>query len=178
MFAETIVPPKAYKFIPFVEFLGIPCLILTDLDSVSSTKGKNGRTYYKSVPVCRGETTSNETIKWWWRKSKGFSEDDKGKIPLTEITSMTADEKTKGKCHLEFQTKEQGFCGHSLEEAIRNVNRAHYELEDIETEDGIEFSGKSKTDFALDLVYECDDYTIPDYIKSGLKWLNEQKILE
>ena len=42
----------------------------------------------------------------------------------------------------------------------------------------IEFSGKSKTDFALDLVYECDDYTIPAYIKSGLKWLNEQKILE
>ena len=39
-------------------------------------------------------------------------------------------------------------------------------------------SGKSKTDFALDLVYECDDYTIPAYIKSGLKWLNEQKILE
>ena len=23
-----------------------------------------------------------------------------------------------------------------------------------------------------------DDYTIPAYIKSGLKWLNEQKILE
>ena len=168
----------AYKFIPFVEFLGIPCLILTDLDSVLGTEGKNGRTYYKSVPVYLGETTSNETIKWWWRKSKGLSEDDKGKIPITEITSMTADEKTKGKCHLEFQTKEEGLCGHSLEEAIRNVNRAHYELEDTITEDDIEFSGKSKTDFALDLVYECDNYTIPAYIKSGLKWLNEQKILE
>lgn len=168
----------AYKFIPFIEFLGIPCLILTDLDSVLGIEGKNGRTYYKSVPVYLGETTSNETIKWWLRKSKGLSEDDKGKIPITEITSMTADEKTKGKCHLEFQTKEQGLCGHSLEEAIRNVNRAHYELEDTITEDDIEFSGKSKTDFALDLVYECDDYTIPAYIKSGLKWLNEQKILE
>lgn len=168
----------AYKFIPFVEFLGIPCLILTDLDSVLGTEGKNGRTYYKSVPVSLGKTTSNETIKWWWRKIKGLSEDDKGKIPITEITSMTDDEKTKGKCHLEFQTKEQGLCGHSLEEAIRNVNRAHYELKGTITEGDIEFSGKSKTDFALDLVYECDDYTIPAYIKSGLKWLNEQKILE
>ena len=148
------------------------------MDSVLGTEGKNGRTYYKSVPVYLGETTSNETIKWWWRKSKGLSEDDKGKIPITEITSMTADEKTKGKCHLEFQTKEEGLCGHSLEEAIRNVNRAHYELEDTITEDDIEFSGKSKTAFALDLVYECDNYTIPAYIKSGLKWLNEQKILE
>ena len=168
----------AYKFIPFIEFLGIPCLILTDLDSVSGTEGKNGRIYYNSVPACRGETTSNETIKWWCRKNRGVNEDDKGKVSITEITSMTADEKTRGKCHLEFQTKEQGLCGHSLEEAIRNVNRAHYGLGDSITEDDIEFSGKSKTDFALDLVYKCDDYIIPTYIISGLKWLNNQKILE
>lgn len=30
----------AYKFIPFIEFLGIPCLILTDIDSVSGQKVK------------------------------------------------------------------------------------------------------------------------------------------
>ena len=67
--------------------------------------------------------------------------------------------------------------GRSYPEKIKHIC-AHYELEDTITEDDIEFSGKSKTDFALDLVYECDDYTIPAYIKSGLKWLNEQKILE
>ena len=55
----------AYKFIPFAEFLGIPCLILTDLDSVSGQKGENGRIYYKSVRGSCGETTSNETLKWW-----------------------------------------------------------------------------------------------------------------
>ena len=32
----------AYKFIPFIEFLGIPCLILTDVDSVLGQEGKNG----------------------------------------------------------------------------------------------------------------------------------------
>lgn len=32
----------AYKFIPFAEFLGIPCLILTDLDSVSGQKVRTG----------------------------------------------------------------------------------------------------------------------------------------
>ena len=42
----------------------------------------------------------------------------------------------------------------------------------------IEFTGKSKTDFALDLLCECPNYCVPNYIESGLKWLNNQKVLE
>jgi len=168
----------AYKFIPFAEFLGIPCLILTDLDSVSGQKGVNGRIYYKSVPVSCGETTSNETLKWWVRKIKGLSAEDNTQIALTDITSMSPADKTRCKCHIEFQTTENGLCGHSLEEAIRNVNRAHYELGDTPTEDDLEFSGKSKTDFALNLICECEDYAIPAYIKDGLVWLNDQRVLE
>lgn len=168
----------AYKFIPFIEFLGIPCLILTDIDSVSGQKGKNGQVYYKSVPVSCGETTSNETLKWWVRKNKGLSYNDKAQINLADIISMSSGDKTRGKCHIEFQTKENELCGHSLEEAIRNVNRSHYGLSDSPTEDDLEFSGKCKTDFALDLIYECTDYNIPEYIKSGLIWLNDQKVLE
>ena len=168
----------AYKFIPFAEFLGIPCLILTDLDSVSGQKGANERIYYKSVPVSCGETTSNETLKWWVRKNKGLSADDNTQITLTDITSMSPADKTRCKCHIEFQTTENGLCGHSLEEAIRNVNRAHYELGDTPAEDDLEFSGKSKTDFALNLICECEDYAIPAYIKDGLVWLNDQRVLE
>lgn len=168
----------AYKFIPFAEFLGIPCLILTDLDSVSGQVGKNGRKYYKSVPVSFGETTSNETIKWWIRKHKGLNENDKTQISISEITSMPDADKTIGKCHIEYQTSENGLCGHSLEEAIKNVNRSHYGLDDTATETDLEFDEKSKTDFSLKLIYECDDYTIPAYIRSGLVWLNDQKVLE
>lgn len=51
----------AHKFIPFVNFLGIPCLILTDLDSTLNRR---------SVPVSQGDTSSNATIKWWVRKVK------------------------------------------------------------------------------------------------------------
>lgn len=168
----------AYKFIPFAEFLGIPCLILTDLDSISGEEGKDGRKHYKSVPVCRGETTSNETIKWWVRKNKNLQDDDDTLITLDEIISMSSIDKTRNKCHIEFQTTEKGLCGHSLEEAIRNVNRAYYELDDNTTEDNLEYTGKSKTDFALDLIYKCENYTIPNYIKSGLVWLNDQRVLE
>lgn len=168
----------AYKFIPFIDFLGVPCLILTDLDSVADRKGKNGKTVRKSVVVSDGETTSNETIKWWIRKNKGLPDDDTSKIDLSEIIAMTADEKTRGKCHIEFQTTENGLCGHSLEEAIRNVNRKYYNLGNRISEKKLEFTGKSKTDFALDLICEGSDYCVPGYIKSGLKWLNDQRVLE
>ena len=173
----------AYKFIPFAEFLGIPCLILTDLDSVLGTEGKNGRKgangriYYSSVPVSRGETTSNETLKWWVRKKKEIPEDDNTQIALTDITSMSPADKTRCRCHIEFQTTENGLCGHSLEEAIRNVNRTYYGLGDTPTEDDLEFSGKKKTDFALNLICECEDYAVPAYIKNGLVWLNDQQVL-
>ena len=167
----------AYKFIPFAEFLGIPCLILTDLDSVSGQKGANGRIYYSSVPVSRGETTSNETLKWWVRKKKEIPEDDNTQIALTDITSMSPADKTRCRCHIEFQTTENGLCGHSLEEAIRNVNRTYYGLGDTPTEDDLEFSGKKKTDFALILICECEDYAVPAYIKNGLVWLNDQQVL-
>lgn len=61
----------AYKFIPFIEFLGIPCLILTDVDSVLGQEGKNRQIYYKSVPVSCGETTSNETLNGGFERIKG-----------------------------------------------------------------------------------------------------------
>lgn len=167
----------AHKFIPFIDFLGIPCLILTDLDSVADRKGKGGKIVKKSVVVSEGKTTSNETIKWWIRRNKGLP-DDTSEIDLAEIIAMTSDDKTRGKCHIEFQTTENGLCGHSLEEAIRNVNRKHYNLGNRISEKKLEFTGKSKTDFALDLIYKFSEYSVPNYIKSGLKWLNDQRVLE
>ena len=167
----------AHKFIPFIDFLGLPCLILTDLDSVKIEKGKNQKNVKKSVPVNQGETTSNETIKWWYRKKYGPLE-DRSDIELSTIMAMKESDKTLGKCHIEFQVPEYGLCGHSLEEAIRNVNRENYDLPQNITENDLEFSGKSKIDFALNLIYKCDNYVIPRYIQSGLIWLNEQKVLQ
>ncbi|GJM57598.1 hypothetical protein EROP_12910 [Erysipelotrichaceae bacterium OPF54] len=161
----------AYKFIPFMEFLNIPCLILTDLDSVAKLDGSR----YKSVPVSKGETTSNETLKWWVRKNSNKQYKASEKIPLEDITSI---DKTQGKCHIEFQCKENGLCGHSLEEAIRNVNRGYFQLDGDIKEEDLEFKGKCKTDFALELIYRNENYIIPSYIKNGLIWLNDENVLE
>lgn len=160
----------AYKFIPFADFLGLPCLILTDIDSMI-----DGRT--KAV-VSKGKTTSNATIKWWMRKIKGILQNSKDKIYLADITAATDAEKTLGKCHIEYQTSENGICGRSLEEAIMNVNRSHYGFTEPVAEEDLEFTEKSKTDFALNLICNNPNYSIPQYIKNGLIWLNRQRVLE
>lgn len=159
----------AYKFIPFVDFLGIPCLILTDIDSM-----KDGRT--KSI-VSEGKITSNATLKWWIRNLNGLADDDTTKIELKDIIGLKVDDRTYKKCHIEFQVKENGLCGRSLEEAVKNVNRIYYDLDDNISESDLAFKDKSKTDFALKLIYEYPNYVVPKYIKDGLIWLNEQKVL-
>lgn len=158
----------AYMFIPFVIFLGIPCLILTDIDSIDAERK---RTY-----VSKGKSTSNSTIKYWIKKVKSLSDDEK--IDLQDVIKLTKGEKTDGKIHIEFQTKENKLCGRSLEEAIMNVNRDYYKLKEPVTEESLKFDGNSKTDFALKLICDNPDYIIPKYIKDGLIWLNKQKVLE
>lgn len=160
----------AYKFIPFVNFLGIPCLILTDIDSMM-----DGRT---KATVGKGKTTSNATLKWWMRKIKNLPVEDTAKIKLTDIITLSDNQKTIDKCHIEYQVKENGLCGRSLEDAIMNVNRVYYNLNGTVTEGDLEFKEKSKTDFALNLICDNPDYAIPQYIKNGLVWLNNQKVLE
>lgn len=166
----------AYQFIPFIEFLDIPSLIITDLDPIAK---KDDEVHYQAVLVSQGEQTSNTTIKWWFKKVRKLDPKDKSPIPLKDIISLSPDEKTIKNYHLEFQTTENGFCGRSLEESIRNVNREFYHLTgDIQEED-LTFKGKKgKTDFALKLISENENYNIPAYIKSGLKWLNDQKVLK
>lgn len=159
----------AYKFIPFINFLGIPCLILTDIDTML-----DGRT---KATVSKGITTSNSTLKWWMRRIKGLSDDDNSQVALADIIALTVEQKTIEKCHLEFQIEENGLCGRSLEEAIMNVNRAHYELSDLTTDEKLMFEEKSKTDFALNLICNYPDYVVPQYIKNGLVWLNGQNVL-
>ena len=96
-------------------------------------------------------------------------------ISLSLINSLSIDEKTVGKIHLEFQIYENDICGRSLEEAIMNCNRDLYLKSESLSEDDIEFNGKSKTTFALDLLMKNNDYNIPQYIANGLNWLSNQK---
>jgi predicted ATP-dependent endonuclease of OLD family len=157
----------AHKFYPFLEFLGIPSLIITDIDSVGDNREK---TY-----VSEGKKSSNATINWWMRRVLNLEEGEE--IPLDKITALEDEKKTNGICHIEYQTHENGLCGRSLEEAIINANRTLYGISANPNEGDIKFGNTKKTDFALELLLEKPDYEVPTYIKSGLCWLDKQKAL-
>lgn len=158
----------AHKFCPFMDFLGIPTLLITDIDSVTASLGK--------VVVSKGVTSSNATIKWWVRRE--YNKKEKSKVPLDKIRNLPEDMKTNGLCHIEYQTDEKGLCGRSLEEAIKNANRKLYNLGTNPSEDDLEFVEDKKTDFALDLLLVKEKYNVPEYIKSGLIWLNKQRCFQ
>lgn len=118
--------------------------------------------------VSKGKITSNATLKWWMRKVKGLPENDTSKIDLSEIIALTDIQKTIGKCHIEFQVKEGGLCGRSLEEAIKNVNRKHYGLEGSDK--------KLKTEMIVDgyssfLLLDKDDKPkVALHIENEMRW--------
>ena len=170
-----------HKFQALIDFIEIPTLIITDIDSVNHNK--------KKCPVARGETTSNAAlIKWIPAKTK-----------LIDLMNASEDSKTKKSIRIAYQTTENGHCGRSFEEAFFYANfkwleENHVKLEStgVHIKKGIDWNFKkgtelnlseavyticttlSKVNFALDLVTETD-WAIPKYIVNGLKWLAVQE---
>lgn len=158
----------AYRFIPFMKFLNIPTLIITDIDSV----GDNG----KKCLVSEGIKTSNATIKHWFNDELNKRETD---YTFENIKLLDATCKTSENIHIEYQTEEEGLCGRSLEEAIKNANRELFSLGKNLEESDIGYKPSvdgSKTDFAMNLIFENSkqNYKIPKYIENGLVWLDSQ----
>ena len=163
----------AYLFFDFLEFLEIPTLIITDIDSVGEDR--------KKCVVSKGVSTSNQTIKQWLKQYLGYKEEDKARTDqkqLKLIRELTDDNKTHGKIHLAFQKEENSVCPRSLEEALINANREIYGLSEHSNEETIIFVDESKTDFALKLIIKHPDFIIPKYIQDGLIWLNKCSIYE
>lgn len=184
----------AHKFLPLLQFIEIPTLIITDIDSVKSAKTPGGKKTYKSCPVSEGDFTSNATLKHFF--TPDISPQDLLNIPAK-------DKVTESFCRIAFQIPEDSGmeCGRSFEDAFILANRRMItnaaqnedspnrdaltrELEDI-FERFENQSKKNKTDFALEIlglmlkrefldISETDSFSLPilaKYIKEGLDWL-------
>lgn len=159
----------AHLFIPLMKFLGIPTLILTDLDSAERIHQKNG-VKLKKVPVNKGTCTTNATLKFWLAQLKTYDTANMEKDNLELFLTLSDEEKTIENIHLEYQTEEQGYCARTLEDALINTNRSIYGLTTFPTEDDIENLVSKKTDFTLELLQK--NYIMPSYMVKGLCWLN------
>ena len=158
----------AFRFIPFMKFLDIPTLIITDIDSVSDDR--------KKCFVSEGKKTSNATINYWFKSILNKKETD---YTFDDIKTLDDSNKTIANTHLEYQTDENGLCGRSLEEATKNANRELFMIGKAPTESDIDYRTScdgSKTDFAMNLIFEesKQNYEVPKYIENGLIWLDSQ----
>ena len=154
----------AHLFYDFVDYLGIPTLIITDIDFVND----NGKACQKS----EARRSSNAAINKWCHDV--FQIAMTTNIPIERVLELAGDDNKRinGLRRIEFQKEEGSFHPRSLEEAIINVNR---NLFDKEPDEIIDFSEEDdkKTDFAIRLLYDpaFSNYSVPSYIKDGLIWL-------
>lgn len=163
----------AHLFRKLIEFLQLPALVITDLDSVDGTTKKK-------APVANGHASSNATLAQWLP----------GSADLPALMVAGEAEKTAGRVRVAYQVPEAAGqpCARSFEEAFVYANAAwlitnkakllatggtftHADAAAL-TADAYEIS-LPKVDFALDLLAN-EGWATPKYIREGLEWLAKQ----
>ena len=173
----------AHRFASLLEFLYIPYLVITDLDSVDPEDNRK---------VCRADgkeaVTSNASLKFFIDKPI-----IKDLAKLKQDAQILAD----GSCFVAFQ-KPTDVAGHdktpmhgrTFEETFTYQNMQLFrdeEIEGIKIPTGGDFeqeykavfervnsSSFKKTEFALDVASSKADWVTPQYIAEGLCWLEKK----
>lgn len=157
----------AHLFYDFVDYLGVPTLVITDIDFVNEDN--------KACQSNEAVRSSNGAINKWCHDVYQIAATNP--IPIDKILELEDDEAkhVNGNRRIEFQRKEGNYHPRSLEEAIMNVNRDLFGLEAYAVLDFSEF-GEKKTDFAIRLLYDSAyrNYRVPSYIQKGLIWLGQK----
>lgn len=153
----------AHRFYKLLDFLELPSLVITDIDSVNENSNK--------CKVSEGLRTSNASIKDW------FGNADLSPIDLLR---KPTDEKIIKLRRIAYQVPETGqkACGRSFEDAFMLANQDLTGIssdmdEDKETEswNKAEKLKSKKTEFALRYAIEQTEWAVPLYIREGLQWL-------
>ncbi len=159
----------AHIFFPLLDFLGLPALIITDIDTIGpvADKRRDGAT-----TVYEGVSTSNATIKKWFPNSGA-------QTPTALLAAAETDAIISGNRYLAFQVPESKgkACGRTFEDAFLLANPSVEELtltgdtkqDEVRVRDAVE--GLKKSDFALRFAVEETGWKTPRYIQRGLDWL-------
>lgn len=159
----------AHIFFPLLDFLGLPTLVITDIDAIGPVAGKSrdGATI-----VHEGTSTSNATIKNW------FS-DPAAQRPTALLAAAETDAIISGSRYLAFQVpeSEKEACGRTFEDAFLLANPSAEGLiltGDAKQDEALvreAVDGLKKSDFALRFAVEQAGWNTPRYIQRGLDWL-------
>ncbi|WP_191271883.1 ATP-dependent nuclease [Nocardiopsis terrae] len=187
----------ALRFKPLVRFLGLPVLVITDLDSVAIPEGGTRR---KACSVdTPGAVTSNQTLIQWLPRKKDIEEllktQKKGKTDEHREGSNTSWVRVAYQTRQNFRWggKTHQAAGRTFEEAMILENLEWMRIygkkvgfepdESISPEqlaqevfDFVRNPPEGKTNLALTLfdLFEESRWKTPHYIQEGLTWLNSE----
>lgn len=159
----------AYIFFPLLDFLQLPTLVITDIDTIGPVDDKERPA---AIIVQKGESTSNATIKKWFPASAD-------QHPRKLLAAAETDAIIQGNRYLAFQVPEPNTqaCGRTFEDAfaLANPSAVYITLTGKPEEDErlarLAVEREKKSDFAVRFAVKESDWTIPRYIQQGLDWL-------
>ncbi len=187
----------------FIDFTGIPTLVLTDIDS-AKVHTDMGKTSLRACAVEDGSHTTNDALNHYFGLTKSGHGTDGD---LADLIAKPAAEKSLSKASgswkptkdgaalfVAYQTEEDDYHARSYEDAFIHINRAFIK-ENLDHFRGLKHKDKfddetqcayvlardcvaKKTHFALDVIHaESEEGDIswktPSYIAEGLKWLRD-----
>ncbi len=183
---------NARAFAPFLEFIGVRTLIITDIDTTKfETNKETGKSSYNAWPVDGSTHTSNETLKYFL-KAPAKDNADKYQDWHKRLLSGEAASNDR-KIKIAYQVEENGYHARSFEDAFiaknfekiknrKNDLEGLKNVEDIDNFDGSDYYAlterilSKKSDFAGSLLYaalvEGETWKTPEYIMDGLKWIH------
>lgn len=187
----------AHRFKPLVEFLGLPTLVITDLDSV--VKPPEGGQRKSCLVSVEGAVTANQTLVQWLPKKQ--SVDELLMLPSLDKTVKYQVGSVLSRVRVAYQTK-QAFewsgrrhtaAGRTFEEALilenlEWIQKHGQEIgftpeEEVSPEDlvrkvhtFVKKPPEGKTNLALFFFDLCaqSEWKTPRYIQEGLTWLNDE----
>lgn len=161
----------AHIFFPLLDFLRIPALIITDIDTIGSVEDKKRD---GATTVHEGTSTSNATIKKWFPGSEAQN-------PIALLAAAETDAIIRGNRYLAFQVPERGSkaCGRTFEDAFLLANPTAEDLTltgDTSQDEPLireAVDGLKKSDFAMRFALDEVGWKTPRYIQRGLDWLQK-----
>lgn len=191
----------AHSFRSIIERVGIPTLVVTDIDALGKKVDDDGHEHWSAVMTAKGKEykTGNPSIKNWLKR----------KETIDDLLALNSNEKIVGNVRLAFQTPVNvkwdcasdsitEICPYTFEDALIMTNLDLFRNEkqkrmgeitkissllessssaaELQAEIFKKLEAKggfSKAEFANSLLYtkEFDALTPPAYISDGLKWL-------
>lgn len=183
---------NAKAFAPFMEFIDVRTLIITDIDTTAAEYNQaKGKTFYKACEVSESTHTSNETIKQFFAAPTDIHSVEYGEWHKKLVSEQLPQE---GKVRVAYQVKEDGYHARSFEDAFVSLNfdeiaRKKEELRGLKNLDLLDEPGKlsffeltkkvldKKSDFAGSILFSAlvdgQEWRIPRYIKEGLTWIHK-----